>query len=188
MSLANEPIIPFKRKAEPLPELPGNLFVRLVTAKALSSLHHVRLSDVIERMWPDDILLRAASAPAQTTVTGWAAELARKIIVDALSSMQTASAGADLLGRGLVLSMAGYGQVSAPGFLAGAGNAGFVAENAPIPVRQLAVSPATLLPYKLATIAVLTREMMESGNADKLVTDALVRSCGPALDVALFDS
>jgi len=34
MSLANEPIIPFKRKAEPLPELPGNLFVRLVTAKA----------------------------------------------------------------------------------------------------------------------------------------------------------
>jgi len=139
-------------------------------------------------MWPDDILLRAASAPAQTTVTGWAAELARKIIVDALSSMQTASAGADLLGRGLVLSMAGYGQVSAPGFLAGAGNAGFVAENAPIPVRQLAVSPATLLPYKLATIAVLTREMMESGNADKLVTDALVRSCGPALDVALFDS
>jgi len=187
MSLAYEPT-PFKRKAEPLPELPGNLFSRLVTAKVLASLYHVRLSEIIDRVWPDDILLRAASAPAQTTVSGWAAELARKIIVDALSSMQTASSGARLLGRGLVLNMSGYGQVSAPGFVVGASNAGFVAENAPIPVRQLAVSPATLLPYKLATIAVLTREMIESGNADRLITDALVRSCGPALDAALFDS
>jgi hypothetical protein len=45
-----------------------------------------------------------------------------------------------------------------------------------------------LHPYKLATIAVLTREMIESSNAEALIGDALARSCGLALDAALFDS
>jgi hypothetical protein len=180
--------IPFKRKVEQMPDIPGNLFTRLVAAKALAGFRHKPASDIIEEMWPSDIFLKAASAPAQTTVTGWAAELAHKVVVDAISSMGSASGGAQLLAQGLVLSFNGAGQISAPGFVASAGNAGFVAENAPIPVRQLSVSPAVLLPYKIATIAVMTREMMESGNAEKLISDTLVRSCGPALDVALFDN
>ena len=49
-----------------------------------------------------------------------------------------ASAGAQLLEQGLVLSFEGHGMISAPGLVAEYGNAGFVAEGQPIPVRQLA--------------------------------------------------
>jgi len=72
--------------------------------------------------------------------------------------------------------------------VAGAGNASFVAEGAPIPVRQLTSAAVLMSPYKLAAISVLTREMIESGNAEQIIGDALVRSCGAALDVALFGS
>jgi hypothetical protein len=45
-----------------------------------------------------------------------------------------------------------------------------------------------LSPFKLATIAVLTREMIESSNAEALISDALVKACGAALDAVLFGS
>jgi hypothetical protein len=53
-------------------------------------------------------------------------------------------------------------------------------------VRQLADTAALLTPSKLASIAVLTREMMMSSNAEKLISDALVASSGLALDAAFF--
>ena len=182
--------MPFKRKLQPLPDLPygGNLFMRLVTAKAIASLHHRLPEAVAEERWPNDLVLRAASAPAMTTVTGWAKELIRLIVVEALASLGPASAGAQLLERGLVLVLDGAGSISAPGFVAGAGNASFVAENNPIPVRQLVSSPCLMTAFKLATIAVLTEEMIASSNAEQLVSDTLVRSCGAALDTVLFDA
>src|SRR5215469_11260021 len=189
MSLANEPL-PFKRKAEskPLPDISGNLFTRMLTAKVIAGHRHCSIMSVIEEHWPSDMILKAASAPAMTTVTGWAAELVQRIIEDTLTALGPASTGARMLRNGLVLTFDGIGQISAPGFVASAANASFVAENAPIPVRQLNSAPCLLQPYKLATIAVLTREMIESSNAEKLVGDTLINSCGAALDVALFDS
>ena len=53
-----------------------------------------------------------------------------------------ASAGAQLLQQGLVLSFEGHGAISAPGLVAEYGNAGFVGEGQPIPVRQLADTAA----------------------------------------------
>ena len=68
------------------------------------------------------------------------------------------------------------------------GNAGFVGEGQPIPVRQLADTAAQLLPHKLAAIGVLTREMVESSNAEALIGDALMRAAGRMLDEVLFDA
>jgi len=45
-----------------------------------------------------------------------------------------------------------------------------------------------LVARKLATIVTATGEMLESSNAEALVTDALTRSVGLALDAASFDS
>jgi len=172
-----------------LPELmPSNAFVRLVTAKTLARLERRLPADIVNREWPADLIVRAASAPAQTGVVGWAAELVRKVVSDALAALGPASAGARVLGEGLVLGWDGVGQISAPAIVAGAGSASFVAEGAPIPVRQLASTAVLMLPYKLATIAVLTEEMTKSGNAEQIIGDALVRSCGLALDAALFGS
>jgi hypothetical protein len=132
------------------------------------------------------LLTRAASAPAMTTVAGWAAELAQKVVNDGLAGMGPSAAGAQLLLQSVVLLFDGHGLISAPGFVAGAGNAGFVAEGAPIPVRQLAASAALLQPYKLGAISVLTREMIVSSNAEVLIGDTLMRAASAALDVALF--
>jgi hypothetical protein len=182
--------IPLRREL-PLP--PGNSFVRLLTAKTIASVRGISQADVAEQMWPNDkifaqIVTRAASTPAMTTATGWAAELVAKVVVDALAALGPASAGAQLFKQGLVLNFDGAGTISAPGLVADASNAGFVAEGQPIPVRQLAATAAQLLAHKLAAIGVLTREMVESSNAEQLIGDALIRAAGAALDVVLFDS
>jgi hypothetical protein len=168
---------------------PGNSFMRIVMARALASVTRGSPAEIAGRLWPTDaIVLRAVSAPAMTTVTGWAAELARKIVTDGLAAMGPAAAGAAVLRQSLVLTWDGNGLISVPGLVAGAGNAGFVAEGSPIPVRQLTSSAALLSPHKLAAIGVLTREMMEGSNAEALIGDVLMRSASAALDVALFGS
>jgi hypothetical protein len=121
-----------------------------------------------------------------TTVSGWAAELARTVVTDALEAMGAVSGGAQMLGSCLVLTFDGAGTISAPGFVADANHGGFVAEGNPIPVRQFAAAGATLQPHKLASIGVLTREMIESSNAEQMVGDVLIRSAGLALDAVLF--
>jgi hypothetical protein len=182
-----------RESREPPPEPGGNLFLRYVTAQAVASATRRPPADIVARLWPSDKVIaqmftRAVSAPAMTTVAGWAAELAHKVIMDGLEGMGPAAAAAQLLLQSLVLMFDGAGLISAPGFVAGAGNAGFVAEGAPIPVRQFAATVASMQPYKLASIGVLTREMIESSNAEALVGDVLMRSASAALDVALFGS
>jgi hypothetical protein len=170
----------------------GNLFTRSLTARTVASLlRNVALVDVVEQLWPNDRALlehltRAASAPAMTSVAGWAAELAQKRVADVLTALGAASGAADVMKLGLVLDWDGAGMISAPGFTASAGNSGFVQEGQPIPVRQFALNPAQMQPYKLASIAALTREMVESSNAEALISDALVLSTGLALDAVFF--
>ena len=175
------------------PEVSGNLFTRSLAVRTLASLHRRSGADVAASMWPNDRALmqhltRAASNPAMTGTTGWAAELVQKRTADVLAALGPASGAADVLKQCLVLDWDGAGIISAPGFTASAGNSGFVQEGQPIPVRQFAVGPAQLQPYKLASIAALTREMVESGNAEALISDALVRSTGLALDAVFFGS
>jgi hypothetical protein len=171
----------------------GNLCTRALTARTLASAYRKPVVEVIAELWPNDkallhLLTRATSAPATTFTTGWAAELVNRITADVVSALGAASGAAECMGYALVLDWNGAGQISAPGFVASAANSGFVKEGDPIPVRQLTSGPALLNPYKLATIAAVTREMTESGNAEALISDALVRSTGLALDAAFFDA
>jgi hypothetical protein len=179
---------PFRREAL----IEGNTFLRLITARTVAAVSKQPLSVVARTYWPNDgvidLVVRAASAPAQTTVTGWAAELAQKLVADAVAGLGPMSAGVQLLRGGIVLTFDNHGSISVPGFAASAASAGFVAEGAPIPVRQLSAAAAQLLPYKLASIAALTEEMINSSNAEALIGDALMRSAGAALDQALFDA
>ncbi len=181
------------RREQREPVVSGNLFTRSLAARTIASLRRSKAAEVAAEMWPSDRLLhqhitRAASNPAMTSVAGWAAELAQKRVADVIEALGPASGAADVLKQCLVLDWDGAGMISAPGFAAGAANSGFVAEGQPIPVRQLNVGPAQLQPYKLATIAALTREMVESSNAEALVSDALVRSTALALDAVFFGS
>jgi len=188
MTMQAEVISSFRKKREPMLAVAGNACMRLIAAKVIAQLQRRPLADVVNERWPTDLVTRAAAAPAMTTTTGWAAELVHRIMAQALEALGPASAGAQVLGDGLVLGWDGAGQISAPGIVAAAASAGFVAEGGPIPVRQLSSATVIMAPFKLASISVLTREMIESGNAEQIISDALVRSCGLALDTVLFGS
>lgn len=183
----------FARHEPPLQ--PGNLFTRIATAYALAHVHRTRPVELAHSMWPDDrglhdLLQRGASAPAMTTVSGWAMELARRVVADTLAALTPQSAAAELFQLGLSLSLDGAGIISVPGFAApNSGNtSAFVAEGQPIPVFQANATPAELGPHKVAGICVLTREMIESSNAEKLVGDVMIRSVGRTVDEVLFDA
>jgi Phage capsid family len=187
------------RRDEPAPlrrELalpPGNTFLRCLTARVVGQYRGMLPVDAATALWPNDrvvaqLLTRAASAPAMSDVTGWAAELIHLVVRDALAALGPASAGGRLLASSTVLRFDDGGIISAPGFVASAANAGFVAEGDPIPVRQLAVLPAQMTPHKLAAIAVLSEEMLRSSSAEVLIGDTLIRSAAAALDVALFST
>ena len=194
MNLQAVPLRPSREEPASLrrdPELrPGNTFRRCLTARFRALYSHRAPADVAAEMWPGDrtvqFLLRSASAQAMIGVAGWAAELSHTVVVDALAALGPASAGAQLLMQSTVLSFDGNGVISAPGFVAGAGNAGFVAEGLPVPVKTLADSVVQMTPHKLAAIAVLSEEMILSSNAEQLIGDVLIRSAAAALDVALF--
>jgi hypothetical protein len=186
-----DPREPVRFRKNALPR--GNTFRRSLTARVVGNVLRQLPSDVAARLWPSDnvtaeILERAASAPAMTTVTGWAAELVQTFVTDAISVMASASAGAQMLREGLVLAFDRAGVILIPGLVVDATSAGFVVEGAPIPVHNFNLTPAQMQPNLIASIAVLTREMIESSNAEALIGDALVRAAGLALDAALFDA
>ena len=132
------------------------------------------------------MLLKAQSAPAMTSTAGWAKELAHTTAAF-LSALTGVSAGADLLSRGLQLTFDGANAITIANVTAPV--ADFVAQGAPIPVVSgTANVQATLAPCKFGVITVLTREVIESSNAEALVTQSLLDSMGPSLDRRLFDS
>jgi hypothetical protein len=176
------------------PPAPGNLLIRYITAHAKAFVERRPPEQVTKDWWPEDqavtALVRAASTPAQLGQVGWAQELARRVVNDTLTVLFPASASAALFQMSPSLAWGNEAMISVPGFAAGTtGNtSAFVAERQPIPVYQPAVTGATLLPYKLAGIMVATREVIESSNAEALITDLVRQSFGRALDEVLLDA
>lgn len=181
----------FRREA-PLQLRPGNLFARMLTSKVIGQIQKRPQSMVVEDMWPNDHtlaqIIKATSAPAMTTVSGWAKELAQAVVMDMIEALGTASSAVEVLSESLLLTWNGAGSLGIPGFSAAAANASFVAEGDPIPVRALAGTGKSLVPYKIGAISVLTREMIESSNAEAIIADTLIRSAGLALDAAFYDA
>jgi hypothetical protein len=148
-------------------------------------------TSLLREKWGDDhtawAIVRASSTPDSTTST--ASALVRQIIPEFFAALGPASAGAQLLGEGLQLSFGDAGTISLPALVADPTKVTFIAEGAPIPVAQYSIAaPKVLKPQKLAAIVTLSREMIESSNAEALVQDVLVRSTALGLDAILFDS
>ena len=158
------------RRDPPLP--PGNTFRRCLTARFRALYSRRSPGDVAAEMRPSDrltqLVLRSASVPAMVSAAGWAAELSHTVVRDALEALGPASAGAELLKRVTVLAFDGNGVISAPGFVASAANAGFVAEGQPIPVRQLAGTgpiPASRAALKKAGWKIEDLDLIEANEA-----------------------
>jgi hypothetical protein len=192
--------IPMRRDGAPR-NRPADGLIRVAVAALIahaSGSPHRRASvdevmNVLERVYGDDdvaaLLLRAATTPATTATTGWADSLANASVADFIGLMGPAFAGSALLSRCLQLNFGPSANVIVPGLVTSASNTSFVAQGAPIPVRQMTGGAPTLLqPHKFATIIPFTREIASysTPSIEALVRAALVESVGLALDVALF--
>jgi hypothetical protein len=145
---------------------------------------------VNERGWQGDrtsaILTRAATSPAMTTQANWAKELA-EVSVAFLRSLVPMSAAAQLLEQCVALSFGTSASIRLP--VISAGSASFVAEGQPIRVGKFPTGPGpSMEPCKFATIVELTREMLNSSNAETIMRQALIDAAAASLDAALFSN
>lgn len=162
--------------------------VQACAAAAIGALDRTPPERVAKREYPNDRVVEwLLRAPSQVLETGAAPPLARTIVADVITAIAPSSAAAKLFREGLQLSFDRAGTIAVPTLLGNMAYSGFVAEGGPIPVVETPVEPlVTIEPRKLATIVVLTTEMVRSSNAEALITDGLIRSTGLALDQALF--
>ena len=166
-----------------------NALVRAAIAKAMVRLDpRCDERDHLRTRWPNDptapLILRAASQPATLAANP---ALGPTLVADLIATIGPIGAGARLLQSGLQLVFGSAGEIYVPGLEARADQVSFVQEGAPIPVHGLTAARTLLQPRKLAVIVALTAEMLAGSNAEALVTDALTRATGLAIDAALFD-
>jgi hypothetical protein len=137
-----------------------------------------------------DLVLRGATSAADTATSGWAQQLAGIAIYDFVQSITSLSAAAELIVRGLRLSMDQIAEYRVPGRVPTAAAAGmWVAEETAAPARQLVFSnPAILRPRKLSVMYPYTRELAESSNIEAVVRQTLGETAAMALDLAVFSA
>jgi hypothetical protein len=137
------------------------------------------------------LVLRAATAPAETTVAGWAAELVRTVWADFMEVLLPQSVHPRLAALGLSLTFGANGRIVIPTRnLTPSISGSFVGEGAPIPVRQGGFASQTLTPKKMAVITTWTREMDEYSipAIEGLLRQAILEDTAISLDTVLLDN
>ena len=174
-------------------------FVRAAVVRGMSRVMGQTIDDTRFKIYGDDeatravcdIVLKAASAPAQMTVAGWAQELVRTIWSAWMEVLLPLSVFPKLSASGLALTFGANGKIIIPTrSLTPAISGSFVGEGQPIPVRQGAFSSQTLTPKKMAVITTWTREMDEHSipAIEGLLRQAILEDTAIALDTILLDT
>jgi HK97 family phage major capsid protein/HK97 family phage prohead protease len=196
--LAAGPQRPFAlpKKAEKPAHLVFRAFVveylRHVTKKPVDQIlaeHYGE--DLGTRTMVDWLLPKAATVPATNTLTGWAAELVQTQIGEYFDLLMPGSIYGPLSNRGLRVTLGRNGTISLPTRSSTPTVAGsFVAEGAPIPVRQAAFTAVPLGLKKMAVITSFTREISEHSTPqiESLLRQAIEEDTGVAVDTVLIDA
>ena len=199
-SSAPSSVRPFNMPAKKLDPL--EFLVRAGTIGYLShspSCRGMSIDQIRERIYPNDeatrvitdITVKAATAPAMTTVAGWAAELVQQINADLMPSLLPSSVYPSLSAMGLKLTFGRNGKINVPTRAPTPTIAGsFVGEGAPIPVRQAAFTTTSMVPKKMAVITTWTREMDEHSvpAIEGLLRNAIQEDTQIAIDTILLDA
>ncbi|MBR1286064.1 phage major capsid protein [Bradyrhizobium sp. AUGA SZCCT0177] len=136
---------------------------------------------------------RSAVAPAMTTVSGWAAELASAGNADFLQVLAPKSIYAQLSAfpGAIRVSLAGRGSIKVPSRAPSSPlSAPFVGEGQPIAVRQLALSTAALVPHKAAVISQFSEELMKHStpSIEAVIETTMAYDASVSIDGVLLGS
>jgi HK97 family phage major capsid protein len=138
-----------------------------------------------------ELVLRTASAPAMTTVTGWAAELVQQVYTALMPTLFPKAVLTRLAARGLSLQFGRAGKIIIPTRSRTPSIAGsFVGEGQAIPVRQGAFTSQSLVPKKLGVITSWTRELDEHSipAIEGVLREAIQMDTTIAVDSVLLDA
>lgn len=145
---------------------PGDMIIRAAIVQGIAEMTHQQPLDLLEKLYGHDegvgIIVKAAVAPATTTVSGWAAELVNTAMTDFLETLRPESVYPALAaaGGGRLTFGPNSGAIKVPARSATPSIGGsFIGEGGAIPVRRLALTSATLSPFKMGVITTFTREM-----------------------------
>jgi HK97 family phage prohead protease len=136
-------------------------------------------------------ITKAASVPADTITSGWASQLVATSIQDFFAALIPNSVYPSLAAKGSKFSFGTAGIVQMPTRASTPTIAGsFVAQGAPIPVRQGAFAAITFTPKKMAVISTFTREIAEHSTPaiDGLIRQAITEDTSVAIDTVLLDA
>jgi Phage capsid family/Caudovirus prohead serine protease len=134
---------------------------------------------------------RAATAPATTTTATWAAELALTGQGAWFNALMAGSIFQPVSSRGMNVTLGRNNQISMPTRQATPTVAGsFVAEGAPIPVRQAAFTAITIGLKKMAVITSYTREIAEHSTPEieTILRQLIMDDTGVAVDTVFIDA
>jgi hypothetical protein len=176
-----------------------DFFVRSYVIRGLSKVMGQTVDDTRRKIYGEDeatramcdFVLKASTAPAETTVPGWAQELARTIWAAWMDVLLPMSVYPKLSAAGMALTFGGNGKIVIPTRnLTPSLSGSFVGEGQAIPVRQGAFSSQTLTPKKMAVITTWTREMDEHSipAIEGLLRQAILEDTAISLDTVLLDA
>ena len=182
--------IPLRADPDALVDHAMRSLSRSALATALGARHqeHVGYAeDFTAKMWPHDreasLLTKGAVSPATVADT----QALSVISLALLRHLMPVSAAANVLGAGISVSFAGTSRIAIPALTAP--TIAFARESDPVQVSRLPTSTAAIMErHKLAVLCGLTRELMDGSNAEQLIRQMLIDSCGAALDAVLFDA
>lgn len=178
-------------------------FDHLMRAATIEILSHIRQQNPLEVMraeygenretkaYMDVAVTKAASAPALTTTTGWAAELVQTGYLDIIETLIADSVYPALRAAGGQYTFGRNGVVSLPARSTSTTVAGsFVGQGAPIPVRQGLFTATTLTPKKMAVITTFSREMAQHSTPqiEQVLRQAIIEDTSVAIDSILLDA
>jgi len=182
----------------PLPEDVGLKRARASTYLFRAAASHVRShitnnspQRCAKEMFGDpvtELVLRAASAPATTTTSTWASQLATQSVDDSIAAITSVSAAAALIQRGTKLDFAGAASIKVPGHLVDSSDAGgWVGEGQPVKVRaQRITAGPTLAPRKAVVVTTFTNEMARSSNIEAVSRALISEATALLLDTTMF--
>jgi hypothetical protein len=172
---------------------PAGLVARLAAVALISRAQRQTPDAVARQYFRDDrdlaglIEIKTAIAPAQTTVTGWASELAAIVVQDIADNLLPQSALSQLRAQGLAYGFVD-GAVARTPIHTPVPSGGFVLEANAIPVGALILSSFILKPKKAAAITSLTRELLQGSpvNVELSLRVLLAQDLGLAIDGILL--
>lgn len=178
---------------------PKDMFIRSAVCRVLGHIERKSPYEVMEgRYGADeniktmlDVVTKAAAAPATTTTSGWAAELVQTATLDFMETLMPKSVYPSLRDRGGRFTFGRNGIVALPSRNKSTSVAGaFVAQGAPIPVKQGAFASTTLTPKKMAVITTFTREIAEHStpSIEGVLREAIQEDTAVAIDTVLLDA